>query len=70
MIQNGIRAGFIAPVNEKILVFVDGPPVLEEHDGFDWGGAALAAAEAWKWESEPMFDWSLKHEGEGALSAS
>ncbi|KAF8871955.1 hypothetical protein CPB85DRAFT_1350947 [Mucidula mucida] len=60
LIQNGIAAGFIAPINEKIVVFVDGPADLEEHASFDWGSAALEAVDAWTWEAELLYDWTVR----------
>ncbi len=60
LIQNGIAAGFIAPINEKIVVFVDGPADLEEHASFDWGSAALEAVDAWTWEAELIYDWTVR----------
>lgn len=59
LIQKGVEEGFILPVNETIIVFVDGPSSFDEHDNFDWGTATLQALDAWKWDRvQPLFKWS------------
>jgi hypothetical protein len=58
-IQSGIKEGFIQPHNEHLVVFVDGPSDVNEHDAFDWGKAAIDALEEWdggRVQSLP-FDW-------------
>ncbi|KAK0200043.1 hypothetical protein DFS33DRAFT_1366587 [Desarmillaria ectypa] len=63
LIKNGVREGFIDPVNEHIVVFVDGPSSIDEHDSFDWGQAALEAIDSWHIEAlKPMFDWTKRNE--------
>lgn len=63
LIKDGVREGFIDPVNEHIVVFIDGPPSIEEHGSFDWGKAALEAIDSWHIEAlKPMFDWTKRHE--------
>ncbi|PBK71187.1 hypothetical protein ARMSODRAFT_954959 [Armillaria solidipes] len=63
LIKDGVREGFIDPVNEHIVIFVDGPPSIEEHGSFDWGKAALEAIDSWHIEAlKPMFDWTKRHE--------
>ncbi|KAF9018512.1 hypothetical protein BDZ89DRAFT_343715 [Hymenopellis radicata] len=64
LIRNGVGAGFIAPVNEKIIVFVDGPASAEEHSSFDWGSAALEALDGWTWEAESIYDWTIRRREE------
>lgn len=47
LIQSGIKEGFIQPHNDKLVVFVDGPSDLSDHDTFDWGNAAINALDTW-----------------------
>lgn len=61
MIKKSIEAGFIRPCSERLVIFIDGPEDPQEHESFDWGGAALAAIDGWeKGKSNPLFDWSKK----------
>ena len=48
LIKNGIQQGFIQPQNERLVIFVDGPADLREHEDFDWGKAALNAIDTWQ----------------------
>ncbi|KAL4065296.1 hypothetical protein J3A83DRAFT_4099773 [Scleroderma citrinum] len=50
LIRNGIREGFIQPQNEHLVIFVDGPADLREHERFDWGRAALDALDSWQYD--------------------
>jgi len=75
LIRSGIKEGFIQSHNEHLVVFVDGPSDLTEHETFDWGKAALEALDSWdggKVQSLP-FDWKKRgnlREGEAeSLSA-
>ncbi|CAK5279427.1 unnamed protein product [Mycena citricolor] len=64
LVNNGIKYGFIKPESRSLLVFVDGPQSHAEHEGFDWGKAAVAALDSWKRDAEDgLFDWSLKSTG-------
>ncbi|THH09364.1 hypothetical protein EW145_g2075 [Phellinidium pouzarii] len=62
LVRNGIKEGFIQPSSESLVVFVDGPSDLSQHEAFDWGVAALQALDSWtKIEStEFAYDWSKK----------
>jgi hypothetical protein len=65
--HSAIRNGFIEPANERLVLFVDGPPNLlpdataipeenpewiKAHEEFDWGTAALEALDGWDREVE------------------
>lgn len=50
LITNGIKEGFIHPRNERLVIFVNGPADLREHEHFDWGKAALEAIDAWQYD--------------------
>ncbi|EAU88318.2 hypothetical protein CC1G_05084 [Coprinopsis cinerea okayama7 len=64
LIRSSIGHGFISPQNEDIIVFVDGPEKLEEHETFDWGAAALKAIDGWTLEQEtPAFQWTKGLDG-------
>jgi hypothetical protein len=79
LVRSGIDTGFIAPQNEQLLVFVDGPSSdPEENAAFDWGAAALTALEGWAPPADQhfSFDWTLQKPGtdgasrtQGALNA-
>ncbi|KAF8797912.1 hypothetical protein BYT27DRAFT_7178123 [Phlegmacium glaucopus] len=59
MIEASIDAGFIGQVHRRLIIFVDGPTALEEHEFFDWGNAGLDALNCWEYgHTEPLFDWS------------
>ena len=67
LIQSGIKEGFIQPHNENLVVFVDGPSDMKEHDTFDWGKAAIDALDGWDGglvQSLP-FDWQKKQDVHG-----
>ena len=72
LIRNGIESGFIQPRNESLIVFVDGPESIEEHDTFDWGTASMNALKSWESSDlVPLFKWTDGQDSEdGALSAS
>jgi len=64
LIHSGIRAGFIQPQNENLIVFVDGPSSYDEHELFDWGGAGIKAIEGWHaGTAVPLYDWSVRMGG-------
>ena len=61
-IIKGIEAGFIKEENMNLVTFVNGPPDLDEHATFDWGGAVVNALEDHKptgWKGFG-FDWSAR----------
>jgi len=62
LIRSGIKEGFIQPHNENLVIFVDGPPDMREHDAFDWGKAAIDALDSWDGGSVQRlpFDWQKK----------
>jgi len=72
LIRNGIENGFIQPRNESLIVFVDGPESIEEHDTFDWGTASMNALQSWESSDiVPLFKWTDGQDAkDGALSAS
>ncbi|KAF9001882.1 hypothetical protein BDQ17DRAFT_1170490, partial [Cyathus striatus] len=58
LIKNGVAEGYIKPTSEQLIVFVDGPETISDHDTFDWGNAALKALDEWPREREGiLFDW-------------
>ncbi|KIM87500.1 hypothetical protein PILCRDRAFT_815024 [Piloderma croceum F 1598] len=63
-IQLGIKEGFIQPHNEHLVVFVDGPSDVNEHDTFDWGKAAIDALDGWDGGRVQCkhFDWQKEQE--------
>jgi len=66
LIKSSISHGFIKPVSESIIIFVDGPSDLALHEEFDWGAATIKALDEWKPVSAPAlpFDWTKKKNGE------
>lgn len=73
LIQRAISEGFIRPHNEQLVVFVDGPADLSDHQTFDWGSAALAALDGWTRSGNALFDWTVRENGgksAGGLEAS
>ncbi|KIM41230.1 hypothetical protein M413DRAFT_410766 [Hebeloma cylindrosporum] len=59
LLKGSIDAGFIKPQNEQLIIFVDGPEDLKEHEDFDWGKAALEALDNWeRGSTKPLFSWS------------
>lgn len=60
LIRNGVREGFIQPECEQLVLFVDGPADLREHERFDWGKAALEAIDSWKYDEiqTKPFHWN------------
>lgn len=54
LVRTAVASGFIRANNEDLLVFVDEPPSEEERQTFDWGKAALKAAQ--KWHAEKRGD--------------
>ncbi|RDB21541.1 putative cytokinin riboside 5'-monophosphate phosphoribohydrolase LOGL7 [Hypsizygus marmoreus] len=75
LIENGIAEGYINPASRRLIVFIDGPTSLDEHENFDWGKAALEAIDAWQGEDfKPLFDWTRRKDGtssaQGSLGAS
>lgn len=59
LIKGSIDAGFIKPESERLIIFVDGPVDIKDHENFDWGKAALEALDNWEGGStSPLFDWS------------
>ncbi|TFK42704.1 hypothetical protein BDQ12DRAFT_289355 [Crucibulum laeve] len=65
LIKNSIEEGYIKPSSEHLIVFVDGPESLEEHDTYDWGTAGLKALDEWQSDPEgPLFNWLTNKDGE------
>ena len=61
LIRNGVREGFIAARNEKLVLFVDGPEDHAEHEAFDWGKAALDTLDGWQAGNyEVYYDWTKR----------
>ncbi|KAJ8093076.1 hypothetical protein PM082_020558 [Marasmius tenuissimus] len=62
-IKAAIEAGFVEPHNESLVVFVDGPEDMDQHETFDWGLAALGALDRWHEKRcclpRPTYNWSL-----------
>lgn len=57
LIQGSIASGFIKPINEGLVIFIDGPPGIEPTE-FDWGTAALTALDAWTPPGPGIFSWT------------
>lgn len=57
MIKGAVASGFIKPINERLVIFVDGPPGVDP-TSFDWGTAALAALDAWSPPGPGIFSWN------------
>jgi len=66
LIKNSIEGGYVRAENRGLIVFVDGPEDLDEHENFDWGNAGIKAIETWeKANVSPLFDWTKRmNEGE------
>ena len=61
LIRNGLREGFIQPMNENLIIFVDGPPEHKDHETYNWGEAALRALDEWHlYPRTPLFDWRTR----------
>ncbi|KAH9161537.1 hypothetical protein EDB89DRAFT_2248329 [Lactarius sanguifluus] len=56
-IKGAIASGFIKPPNERLVIFIDGPPGTDPTD-FDWGTAALTALDAWSPPGPGIFCWN------------
>ncbi|KAH8117451.1 hypothetical protein DFH11DRAFT_1575108 [Phellopilus nigrolimitatus] len=71
LIRNGVKAGFIQPSNENLVVFVDGPSDQSQHETFNWGEAALNALDSWNGDTRPIYsyDWSKKMGIKGEVQA-
>lgn len=68
LIRNGVREGFIAERNEKLILFVDGPENHAEHEDFNWGKAALDVLDNWQADHrEIYYDWT-KRKGQDDVS--
>ena len=64
LIRTGVREGFIAPQNENLVTFVDGPADVAQHGDFDWGAAALEALDGWQpVRRETYYDWTKRKDG-------
>ena len=68
LIKQGVEEGFIQSYNENLIIFVDGPESLQEHEKYDWGKAALGALDNWARDTKPLFNWTISPTGtdEGA----
>ena len=61
LIRNGVRDGYIAERNEKLILFVDGPDNHADHEGFDWGKAVLDVLDSWQAVHRDIYyDWSKR----------
>ncbi len=56
LIKGAVASGFIKPINERLVIFIDGPPGIDP-TAFDWGTAALAALGAWSPPGPGRFNW-------------
>ncbi len=71
MVESAISSGFIPPQNRGLLLFVDGPKDLSEHETFDWGAAAMKQLETWSlpsWDGYG-FKWSSMSTGKDDKNA-
>lgn len=57
MIKGSVESGFIKPINEGLVIFIDGPPGIEPTE-FDWGTAAVNALDAWSPPGPGIFSWT------------
>ena len=65
--RNGIREGFIQAENENLILYVDGPSNVAEHETFDWGTAALEALDSWTkgYKVVYNYDWTKRQGSQG-----
>ncbi|KAI0747601.1 hypothetical protein C8Q80DRAFT_1270073 [Daedaleopsis nitida] len=64
LVRNSIKNGFILAKNEQLLLFVDGPTELAEHETFDWGKAAMEALDKWEGvAASHVYNWTLRKDG-------
>jgi hypothetical protein len=56
LIKGAIASGFIKPINERLVNFIDPPPGIDQAS-FDWGTAALTALDAWSLPGPGIFTW-------------
>ncbi|KAI9454294.1 hypothetical protein BJY52DRAFT_1122850 [Lactarius psammicola] len=56
LIKGAVASGFIKPINERLVVFIDCPPGIDP-TSFDWGTAAIAALDAWSPPGPGRFNW-------------
>ncbi|KAI9433832.1 hypothetical protein H4582DRAFT_2160321 [Lactarius indigo] len=56
-IKGAVASGFIKPVNERLVIFIDGPPGIDPMR-FDWGTAALSALDTWSPPGPGIFSWN------------
>lgn len=64
LVKSSIQHGFIKPVSENIIIFVDGPADQSLHETFDWGKATLQALDTWDIEHQALpFDWTKRIDG-------
>lgn len=64
LIENGIKEGYINPLNGRLITFVNGPDVLNEHENFDWGNAAINAIETWEGvKAKNSYNWDARKDG-------
>ncbi|KAI0303284.1 hypothetical protein B0F90DRAFT_1626650 [Multifurca ochricompacta] len=57
LIKNAVASGFIKQSNERLIIFIDGPPGAD-HATFDWGTSALAALDDWSSPGPGLFTWT------------
>jgi len=56
LIKGAIASGFIKPINERLVIFIDSPRGIDP-TVFDWGAAALAALDDWSTPGPGIFNW-------------
>jgi len=57
LVKSAVASGFIKPMNERLVIFIDGSPGIDPAD-FDWGTAALSALDAWSPPGPGRFKWN------------
>lgn len=57
LIKGAVASGFIKPINERLVIFIDSPSGIDPA-GFDWGTAALAALDSWSPPGPGIFSWT------------
>lgn len=60
-----VEAGFVREENVKLIIFVDGPADINEHEDYDWGTEIVRTLDEWKptgWKGFG-FDWTKVRDG-------
>jgi hypothetical protein len=64
-IRVAVEAGFVRKANVDLIIFVEGPADINEHEDFDWGTEVVKSLDEWKptgWKGFG-FDWTKARNG-------